>query len=84
MRGAILFAVVLLAVHEGGRRALDVLGIADRLLASGAGSLGLALLLGAFLVVRLLLFFVAPGVVLGALVLALRDQRAQRERAGTR
>lgn len=75
LRGAILFAAALLVLHEGGRRALDALGVADRLLASGASSPGLAALLAGFLLVRLLLWFVAPGLVLAALLATLRARR---------
>jgi hypothetical protein len=75
VRRALVFSAVLLALHEGGRRALDALGVADRLLAGGASSLGLAALLVGFLVVRLLLWFVAPGVVIAAIVLSLPGRR---------
>jgi hypothetical protein len=71
-RRAILFIAVLLSVHAGGARALDALGVADRL---SAGALAL---IAAFLAVRLLLYFVAPGWVLVTLLFALRDARVAR------
>jgi hypothetical protein len=70
LRRALLFAAALLVLHEVGRRALDALGIAESLLASGGGVLGAVLIL-ALLLIRLLLYFVVPGFVVGTLVLAL-------------
>jgi hypothetical protein len=71
LRRAIAFAAVLFVLHLAGTRALDALGVADRLLASGGSSPGTALPLVALLAVRLLLFFAAPAVVVGTLVYAL-------------
>jgi hypothetical protein len=69
-RRAIVFTGALVAVHAGGAHGLDALGVADRL------SAGAVALLAAFLVVRLLLYFVAPGWLLATLLFALRDARA--------
>jgi hypothetical protein len=83
VRRVLVSAVVLFVVHAAGARAIDALGIADRMLAGGAGALGLVALVAAFLALRLVVFFVVPGLVLGTLALALA-QRLQRERAATR
>lgn len=71
LRRALLFAAALLVLHAASARLLDALGVADRLLAAGGASVGHALLVVAFLGVRLLLFFVAPGLLAGILVYAL-------------
>jgi hypothetical protein len=71
LRRALVLTAVLLAIHEGGARLLDALGVADRLLASGGGSPALAALIAAFLGARLLLYFVAPGLFVGALLRAI-------------
>jgi hypothetical protein len=71
---------VLFVLHAAGARAIDALGAADRLLASGGSSFGLAALVVAFLALRLLLCFVVPGWVLGTVALALVARA--RERGG--
>jgi hypothetical protein len=76
---ALTFAVLLLVVHEVGRRALDAFGIAAALLASGGGALGAVLIL-ALLLVRLLLYFIVPGFVVGTLALALARLPRNRDR----
>ncbi len=68
-RRAAVIAIVLVALHELGARALDARDVADRLLASGVADLAAIALIGAFFVVRLALVFVAPGLVAAALVL---------------
>ncbi len=80
LRRSLVLAAALLVLHEGGRRGLDALGVAEALFASGGGAFGPALIV-ALLVVRLLLYFVAPGLVLAALVLAAGDV-LRRGRAG--
>lgn len=67
LRRALAFAGVLFVLHAGGARALVAFGAADRLLATGGTSVGLVAALVAFFVVRLLLYFLAPGLLLGAL-----------------
>jgi chromate transport protein ChrA len=70
MRGkrAATIALVLVALHELGARALDTRDVADRLLASGGADAGAIALLGAFFVVRLALVFLVPGLVMAALL----------------
>jgi hypothetical protein len=71
----VIFAVTTFVLHAIGIRALDALGLADRLFASGASAPVPALALAAVLLVRLLLYFVAPGWVIGALVYVLTRRR---------
>jgi hypothetical protein len=74
-RRVIFLTVTLLALHEGLARALDALDAGDQLLASGGARLGLLALLGAFLCARLALFFVAPGLAIVAVAVALFSAR---------
>jgi hypothetical protein len=74
-RSILIVGAAALAAHAGLASGLDALGAGDRLLASGGAGLGWALLLVAFLALRLLLYFVVPGLVAGALVLALASRR---------
>ena len=64
------FALALFVIDVGGARALDALGLVEGLLSpSGERLLLLLPLAGVFYLARLLLLFVAPGVVVGSLVI---------------
>ena len=75
LRRAAIFAATTFVLHALGVRAIDALGAADRLFASGASTPVPALALAVVLLVRLLLYFVAPGWVIGALVYGLTTRR---------
>ena len=76
VRRALVFAAVLFVLHAIGTRGLDALDVGDRLLAGGAASPIMALLVVALLGLRLLLVFAAPAVVVGALVYAVATRGA--------
>lgn len=67
-RRTLLFAAAVFGVNLGGAYLLDALGLIEGLLSPHGGSLALLLPLAiAFYTARLLLFFVVPGLVIGAL-----------------
>jgi len=70
LRRALLLAVGLLAAHAALVLALDSIGVAESLLGASPARAVLALVLTALLLAgRLLLLFVAPGLILAALLL---------------
>src|SRR5690349_1172507 len=78
-RRTLYVALALLAADLGGAYLLDALGLIEGLLSPSGDRLALLLPLGvAFYGARLLLYFVAPGLVLGALCLWAADRRAAR------
>ncbi len=75
-RRACLLAAALWALDVGGAYVLDALGLVEGLLSPhGAGLALLVPLAAAFYLARLVLLFVAPGFVLGAILLWLADRR---------
>jgi hypothetical protein len=71
------FAAALLLLNLGGAYLLDALGLVEGLLSPNGGRLALLLPLAVlFYAARLLLLFVAPGLVLGALLLWAAGHRA--------
>lgn len=84
-RRALVFAAAVFAMNLGGAYLLDALGLVEGLLSPHAGTIALLLPLAlVFYVVRLLLFFVAPGLVAGALLIWAADRAKTRRRAGGR
>jgi hypothetical protein len=64
--------VVVVAVNAAGARLLDMIGLTESLLSANPARAAIAALLGiVFFVARLLAYFVAPGLVIAALVAAL-------------
>ncbi len=77
-RRTILFAVALTIVHLCAAYLLDALGLVEGLLSPNGGRLLLLLPLAIFFyAVRLVLYFVVPGLVVGALILWIVDRSRQ-------
>lgn len=75
-RRTLVFAAVVFVLNLGGAYLLDALGLVEGLLSPHGGMLALLLPLAVvFYAARLLLLFVVPGLVAGALVLWAMDRR---------
>lgn len=75
-RRTVLFATVLLVVDGAGAHVLDALGLVEGLLSpQGAGLALLLPLAGLFYAARLVLLFVAPGLVAGAMLQWIVERR---------
>ena len=84
-RRMLTFAAALAAIHLAGAYLLDALGLVEGLLSPSGGRLVYLIPLAVFFyVVRFLALFVAPGLVLGAIVLWVLDGRAASPRSTAR
>ncbi len=83
LKRALLFAAVVFTLNLGGAYLLDALGLVERLLSPSGGAVAVLIPLAVvFYAARLLLLFVVPGLVVGAL--ALWAFRMPDERTGSR
>lgn len=70
LKRTLLFAAVVFTLNLGGAYLLDALGLVERLLSPSGGLVALLIPLAVvFYAARLLLLFVVPGLVVGALAL---------------
>ncbi len=70
LKRALLFAAVVFTLNLGGAYLLDALGLVERLLSPSGGAVAVLIPLAVvFYAARLLLLFVVPGLVVGALAL---------------
>lgn len=70
LKRTLLFAAVVFTLNLGGAYLLDALGLVERLLSPSGGIVALLIPLAVvFYAARLLLLFVVPGLVVGALAL---------------
>lgn len=77
-RRTLVFAAVILVLNLGGAYLLDALGLVEGLLSPHGGTIGLLLPLAiVFYAARILLYFVVPGLLLGALSLGAMERAAK-------